>query len=331
MSNGPPGRGLEDVQRLADGRAAGRRRRHAVDVEPAVGHVRRCAQRCLVGREVTELQEARAHDERAVPADRRVLDRADDVLGRACRCRARRPRDGRAGRRSSARSRLRKTDPTAGGAPRRRNRSAEDRKAENRAAFAAVWSTNVWSTTNPRRATSVAPRSAVRRSMEPHWSRAVAHVRGRAGHSDGQARRHGVGERDRHAVLDERVALHRHRRGLTTVDRVDLAGRRVVVDEEATAPDARRERLGDAERRRGRDGGVDRVPAPAQHVETDPGRVGVDRGDRPAGAGGHRHLARPCRPGVRRVRRRRARRPPPARGRRRRRAPPASRSAWTVA
>ena len=229
----------------------------------------------------------------------------------------------------SARSRLRKTDPTAGGAPRRRNRSDEDRKAANRATFAVVWSTNVWSTTNPRRATSVAPRSAVPQvEGTPLVESRRPRPRG-AGHADGQARRHGVGERDRHAVLDERVALHRHRRGLATVDRVDLTGRRVVVDEEAAAADARRERLGHAERRRGRDRGVHRVPAPAQHVETHPGRVGVDRGDRPAVAGGDRA---PCRrgPGAAGAPRR-ARRPPPARGRRRRRAPPASRSAWTIA
>ena len=73
---------------------------------------------------------------------------------------------------------MRNTDPTAGGAPRRRNRSAEDRNAENRATLAVVWSTNVWSTTKPRRATSVAPRSAVRRLIDPHWSSAVCHVAG---------------------------------------------------------------------------------------------------------------------------------------------------------
>ena len=47
---------LEDVQRLADRRAAARGRRHAVDVEPAVVDERRLAERCVVGGEVGSLE-----------------------------------------------------------------------------------------------------------------------------------------------------------------------------------------------------------------------------------------------------------------------------------
>ena len=66
----------------------------------------------------------------------------------------------------------------------------------------------------------------------------------------------------------------------------------VVVDEEPAAADAGRERLRDAERGGGRDGGVDRVAAAAQHVEPDRGGRRVHRGHGAAVAGGGRHLRR---------------------------------------
>ena len=72
------------------------------------------------------------------------------------------------------------------------------------------------------------------------------------------------------------------RRRLPAVDRVDLAGRGVVVDEEAAAADAGTERLGDAERGGRCHRGIDRVAALAEHVKADARRVGVDRSDGPA-------------------------------------------------
>jgi hypothetical protein len=66
-----------------------------------------------------------------------------------------------------ARSGLRSTDPTAGGAPPGRYSAAVAGKAAKRAALVAVWSAKVWSTTKPRSATRMAGRSTLPRGMVP--------------------------------------------------------------------------------------------------------------------------------------------------------------------
>jgi hypothetical protein len=81
---------------------------------------------------------------------------------------------------------------------------------------------------------------------------------------------------------------------------VHAAGPRVVVDEEAAAADAGGERLGDPERRGGRDSGIDGVAATAKDVDAGVGRVAVDSRDGASvalrdgrlGAGGGGHARR---------------------------------------
>ena len=72
---------LEDVQRLADGGAAGGGRRHPVDVEPAVADVGRRLLLDAVAREVAGVQVAGRDRQVGVGALRRVLRRARDLLG----------------------------------------------------------------------------------------------------------------------------------------------------------------------------------------------------------------------------------------------------------
>ena len=90
--------------------------------------------------------------------------------------------------------------------------------------------------------------------------------------------------------IDEGVMRHGLRSGLPTVDRAHLAGPGVVVDEVPAAADPGAVRLGDAQRCRGRHGGVDRVATAAQDLDADPRRLGVDRGDRSPGPSAHRRL-----------------------------------------
>ena len=71
------GEALEDVQRLADGRASARRRAHPVDVEPAVAHSYRLALGRGVPPDVAHLHHAGAPDVVRVGGDRRILDRLD--------------------------------------------------------------------------------------------------------------------------------------------------------------------------------------------------------------------------------------------------------------
>ena len=70
---------LEDVECLPHGRAAARRRRHAVDVVAAVGHVRRVARLGRVAREIGRRHQAGPHGEAelGVGCDRRIVDGAD--------------------------------------------------------------------------------------------------------------------------------------------------------------------------------------------------------------------------------------------------------------
>ena len=69
--------------------------------------------------------------------------------------------------------------------------------------------------------------------------------------------------------VDERVRRHARGRGLASVDRGHLSGRRVEVDEVPAAADAGAVRLGHAERGCRRHCGIRRVAAVAQHLEPD--------------------------------------------------------------
>jgi hypothetical protein len=62
----------------------------------------------------------------------------------------------------------------------------------------------------------------------------------------------------------------------------------VVEDEEAAAPYAGGERLGDPQRGGCGDRRVDRIPTLPEHLQPDPRGVGVDCGDSPAKANGGR-------------------------------------------
>ena len=276
---------LEDVERLADGRAARRRRRHAVDVESAVLHVRRILLEHLVVGEVVRRHEARERGQRRCPDRLRVLHDRGDLVGDAGPRRTRRFRAARSARSVLARSRFVKVDPTSGGASFGRNSSAVSGKAANRAWLATVCWAKVSSTRNPRVASRIDgfSISLQRLRAEPVEGRLP---RGeRAGHADRESRGHGVGERIPHAERlrvghaprnDERVARHLGRCRLASVDRGDLAGRGVEVDEVPAAADARAVGFRDAERRGGGDRGIYGIAALAKHLEADRAGFGVD-------------------------------------------------------
>jgi hypothetical protein len=93
--------------------------------------------------------------------------------------------------------------------------------------------------------------------------------------------------------VDERGLGHRRGRRLAAVDGVHPVPAGVVVQEEPAPADAGRERLGHAERGGRRHRGVHGVAAVAQHLQADPGGVGIHRGHRAAeadrvGSAGHR-------------------------------------------
>jgi hypothetical protein len=120
--------------------------------------------------------------------------------------------------------------------------------------------------------------------------RAVAAQRRRppahgAGNADRQAAVARRVERQRRAVLDEGAGVHRLRRALAVVVGAHAPPAGVVGDHEAAAADAARERLGDAEHGRRRDGGVGRVVAAAKRPDRLARRQAVDRRGGAAAAG----------------------------------------------
>ena len=74
---------LKDVERLADGGAAGGRGRDRVDVEAAVAGLGGRLQLGAVGREVRGRQVAGAHHPVGGRVDGRLVHRADDVPARS--------------------------------------------------------------------------------------------------------------------------------------------------------------------------------------------------------------------------------------------------------
>ena len=270
---------LHDVQRLADGRAAGGGRRHAVHVVPAVVDLGRLAVLRLVRREVGDLHGAGRHGQRGRRRLGRALHGAGDVGGqlaaverlhallgeqavglgevRVLQLRADR------GRRAAGQVDL------AGRRERREARGVLGRLQVERLVDeeAAVGQLD-------RRLQHLAqrPGAPARQRLVPGG--------GSAGHADGDAARDQLG---REVVglarlrVDERVRGHPGRRGLAAVDRLHLALLRVVEHEVAAAADARAVGLGDAQRRRRRDRGVDGVAAHPQHAQAGAGRRRVDR------------------------------------------------------
>jgi hypothetical protein len=110
----------------------------------------------------------------------------------------------------------------------------------------------------------------------------------RARHPGRQTAVAGVVEGERAAALHERLGTHRTRRQLARVDRGDLALAR-ANHHEATAADAARVGLRDAEYRSGGHGRVDGVAAAPQRVNGRLGPEQVDAGGR-ASAPGRRRL-----------------------------------------
>ena len=89
----------------------------------------------------------------------------------------------------------------------------------------------------------------------------------RAGNSDGEPAVPRIVERQGHTVLPERHRMHGRRCGLTTIDRRHgaVCG---TEDQEPAPADSTRERLGHAKHRCRRHGGIDRVAATTQDVDS---------------------------------------------------------------
>ena len=154
---------LEDVERLADGRAAARGRAHPVDVEAAVADVGRRPLRRAVAAQVGDRHHARPPEWFGVRRDRRVRDGVDDRLRDLAAVEALRPavREQRVGAgevgvaedRADVARRAVRIEVERGGR----------RDVVEEVTFAWIWSEKVWSTTKPSRATR-SPARALRRA-----------------------------------------------------------------------------------------------------------------------------------------------------------------------
>ena len=181
-----------------------------------------------------------------------------------------------------ARSGFLKTEPTTGSCPPGRKSFAVSGKSANLAWLPSVCERNVESTTKPSRARRSAGFSSLPSDLLPQASRAVPQVAGVPGRAHAQTAGDGVREGERLPVLQEERGVRAARGGLAAVDGLHGVLLGVVVDEVAAPADARRVRLGHAERGRGRHGGVDGVAALAEHLDPGGRRVRVDAGDRAA-------------------------------------------------
>ena len=280
---------LEDVQRLADGRAAARRRAHAPHVKALVADARRVAPHRVVLAQVALGHQPRPPEVVGVRGDRRVLggsrDRAGDRAG-VERALAEAGDQLVGAREVGVAQRGADVARRAVGieVDRRRRRHvveevdvglrlAEERLVDDEAAAGDV----------DRR---------LQELVEPFRAVAVERLvplRDRAGHAGRQAAPASVGEGERRAVLDERLRMHCVRRLLAPVDRGHVALRR-ADHHEAAAADAGRERLGYAEHSGRGDGGVDGVAPVPQGVDRRLGGERVDGSRRAAAANGGRLL-----------------------------------------
>ncbi|MGC0429689.1 hypothetical protein RKD32_006044 [Streptomyces sp. SAI-195] len=279
---------LQDVEGLADRGAAGGGGRDGVDVQAAVGGLRRRLELGRVGREVLGGQVAGAGVPAGVRVDGRLVDGVDDVLAefavvdradalarqlpvgaRQVGVLERRAHDGEFAARQEQLGGVREVaEPLLVG---------RGLGAEGLVDGEAV----------PGQALGGLQHGGERAAAPPVEGRLPGG--GRARGADGQTAGDGVGEGERLAVLREELLVGGERRGLATVDGAHGAGLGVVVDEVAAAPDPRGVGLGDAERGGGGHGGVDGVAALAEHLDAGGGGVPVDAGDRaavPDGDGG---------------------------------------------
>ena len=92
-----------------------------------------------------------------------------------------------------------------------------------------------------------------------------------AGHPDAERGIARLGDIGLAVGAEEHVAGGRGRRGLAVVDGDVLAAFRRVDDHEAAAADVSRARIGDGQRKAGRDRGVDRIAALPQDIGADLG------------------------------------------------------------
>ena len=271
---------VEDVQGLAHRRAARGGRSHPVHVEVPVAHPGRRPVDRAVRREVGGLQVAGPHGQRSVGCFRRLLDGPHDVVryrpsvhdartapgdrlvGRGelgvaerradCRCVA--ARKEQRGRRSDL------GEPVFV-----QQRLAAERVVHHEPALG-----------DPDRRLQVGRE----RLPSPPLQGALPGG-GRARHPDRLAAGHQLRERIGLPVgrVGERGARHARRGGLPAVDGLHPARLRVVVDEVATAADARGVGLGHAERSRRGHRRVDRVATVPQHPEPGRGRLRIHTGD----------------------------------------------------
>ena len=275
---------LQDVQRLADGRAAARRRPHAVDIEPAVPDTRRHA----LGRQV-RLQVARGHQARAPGVvgrrgDRGVLHGLDERVRHGPPVEAFRPQ-------------LR--DPLIRA---RQVGIAQDRphiarraiwvEIQRRGRRDIIEVVNVLFRLIEERLVhyeAVAgdadrrPQRGGKRDRPVPRQRLVPALH-RAGHTHREAAEARVVEGQRAAAFPERIGPHRRRRTLPAVDRRHLPVVRTVDDHEAPAADPGRERLGDPEDGGRGDRRVDGVATATQRVDGSLRCQGVDSRGSPAGS-----------------------------------------------
>ena len=270
---------LEDVQRLADGRAAAGRRAHAPDVQALVVDLgRRALGRAVAG-------DVGLGDQAASPVvvgsrrGRRALRGVGDRLGdraavEALRAVARDPLV-RARHVRVAQGRADVLRRAVGIEVDRRGRRDVVEEVDVRRGLVEERLVDL-------KAAAGDVDARFQRLAQRLGAVALERVlprRHRARHARGQPAPARVGERQRRTVLEERVRTHRRSRGLAPVDRRHLAVTR-ADDHEPAAADAGRERLGDAEHARRGDGGVDGVAALAQHVDRGVGGEDVDRGGR---------------------------------------------------
>ena len=182
------------------------------------------------------------------------------------------------------------TVPTSRGEPSgSRYSAAVAGKSAKIALASSVWLKKVWSTAKPCRAAAMPglQRAGAAATCRTRRS-AFCQARRRAGDADAHAAHALVLEAS--AARRRTCVVHRRRRRLARVDRVDLAVARGVDGHEAAAADAARVGLDDAEHAGGGDRGVDGVAAAAQDVDRGLRGLRIDGRGAATGADGRRLL-----------------------------------------
>ena len=294
---------LEDVQRLADGDAARRRRGHPIHVETAVPRVRRRLTVDPVRREVTLGQGTGRCRQVGRGVLRWRLDRARDVAGDGPGVEGARPL------RRDQRQRAGQLGVAEGAADLRCVAAGQEQPGgvgEGREPVLVVERLAAERPVDREPPLGELDGRGERLAQRPATVVAQGGLPGGGGawHADGYAGGDEIGREPVRLAggrVDECVAGDAGGRGLATVDGADLLALGVVVDEVAAAPDARAVRLRHTERGRGGDRGVGRVATATQHLQTHLRGLRVDGGHGTAGpVGGRRRdrWSRRPRPGV---------------------------------